>query len=64
MIRTIEQEKFKFKEKLSDNNAILQEAIRANAELRAKIETETRKQAVFEKLVSDLNDKLKAGSAA
>jgi len=64
MIRTIEQEKFNFKEKLSDNNAMLLEAIRANVELRAKIEAEARKQTVFEKLVTDLNDKLKTNLAA
>jgi hypothetical protein len=43
---------------------MLLEAIRANAELRAKIDGEARKHLVFEKLISDLGDKLKANLTA
>ena len=60
MIRAIESEKFSFREKLSENNAMLMESIRANNELRNKIEAETRKQALFEKMIFDLGENLKS----
>jgi hypothetical protein len=64
MIRAIESERFSFREKLSENNAVLMESIRANAELRSKIEAEGRKQALFEKMIADLGEKLKLSENA